>query len=124
MVAGGLAWLLSRVLRSPDVATVVACPPPWLDRADVVATLAAIHLAASALEAGLTARERETAIEAGAVAAHSDPDWTVGRAADYLRLSPRRVQELACELGGRKVGRQWLLDEVAVRVYERARGVA
>ncbi|MGH4008287.1 MAG: helix-turn-helix domain-containing protein [Pseudonocardiaceae bacterium] len=45
------------------------------------------------------------------------------RAAAVLQLSRRRTQELAAGglLGGQRVGRQWILDEVAVREFARQR---
>lgn len=122
LVHGSSAWLLSRILASPGVATVVSNPPGWVDRAELAATIAAIHTAASRFDtASSAAHEREDAALLGAVTPQLDPAWTVRRAADYLGLSDRRVQELAAELGGRRVGRAWILDEVAVREYERRR---
>lgn len=123
IVSGGAAWLLSRILRSPAVAKLTGNPPAWLDRSEISATVNAIHHAAKAFEVASTAHERENATVVGAVDAQSDPtpEWTVSRAADHLRLSPRRVQELAPELGGRRVGRQWILNELAVREYRRWR---
>jgi hypothetical protein len=108
IVSGAPAWLLSRIMRSPNVKKVLSTPPLWVDRAEVAAAVDAIHRAAKAFETASGALERD--------------DGTVRRAADYLGLSERRVQERAIELGGRKVGRQWILDEVAVRQeYQRRR---
>lgn len=122
VVSGGSAWLLSRILLSANVAKVIANPPSWLDRADLAATVAAIHRAASAQARRLELAQRETATVLDATAPDCPSSWTVQRAADYLRLSPRRVQEIALvELGGRRVGRSWQLDETAVRAYERQR---
>jgi len=122
LVRGSSSWLLSRILASPGVATVVDNPPRWVDRAELAATIAAIHTAARRFDTASAAHEREDAALLGAVTPQLDPAWTVRRAADFLGLSERRVQERAAELGGRKVGRQWILDEVAVRQeYQRRR---
>lgn len=126
VVSGAPAWLLSRILRSPNVATVVNNAPRWIDHAELNATVEAIHGAAKAFQMASAARERENATVPGAVTAESDdPGWTVRRAAAYLGLSPRRVQELAPELGGRRVGRrQWVLDSAAVRHEHQRRNEA
>ncbi|MGH3546833.1 MAG: helix-turn-helix domain-containing protein [Pseudonocardiaceae bacterium] len=122
LVAGCSAWLFSRILRSPNVAAVLASPPSWVDRAELNATVSAVHRAGRTFEAAATAPEREDATMVGAVVPDCPSAWTVARAAEFLRLSPRRVQELAAaELGGTRIGRVWLLDEVAVREYEHLR---
>jgi hypothetical protein len=115
LVRGSAAWLLSRILASPGVATVVNNPPRWVDRVALAATVAAIHTAARRFDTASAACEREDATVLGAVALESNPEWTVRRAAGYLKISERRTQELAAKLGGRKIGRQWLLEETAVR---------
>jgi hypothetical protein len=115
LVRGSSAWLLSRIVASPGVTTVLNNPPGWVDRTELAATIAAIHKAARGFDTASAAPERDTATALGAVMPESDLlGWTVRRAADFLGLSDRRVQEMAPELGGRRVGRQWLLDEVAV----------
>lgn len=125
LVCGSSALLLSRILRSANVATVVSNPPGWVDRADLHAQVAAIHRAAEAFETASSAHERESATPLGAVTAELDTGWPVRRAATYLGLSPRRVQELAPELGGRRAGRrQWVLDPVAVRHEKKRRAEA
>jgi hypothetical protein len=43
LVHGSSAWLLGRILASPGVATVLRNPPGWVDRAELAATVAAIH---------------------------------------------------------------------------------
>lgn len=121
LVRGSSAWLLSRILASPGVAAVVNNSPQWVDRAELAATIAAIHTAARRFDTTTAALEREDAAPLGAVMPQSAPGWTVRRAAAYLGLSHRRVQEIAAELGGRRVGRAWILDEAAVREYERRR---
>jgi hypothetical protein len=121
VVTGGPAWLLSRILRSPSVATVISLPPIWVNQAELTATITAIHRAAKAFDTMATAPERETATLTCAVTLESNSEWTVRKAADYLGLSQRRVQELASQLGGRRVGRQWILEEVAVREFARRR---
>lgn len=122
LVRGSSAWLISRILNSPAVAKVVTSPPRLVDRAELAATVAAIHQASRAFETSVTALERGNETTAGAVAPQSE--WTTKQAADHLRMSQRRVQELAAELGGRKIGRQWLLDEVAVRREHQRRTAA
>jgi hypothetical protein len=123
MVSGSPAVLLDRLLRSPNVAKVLSCPPSWVDFGDLATTVAAIHLAGRAW-AEQAAREDATVLNA--VVPDCPSVWTVQRAAEYLQLSQRRTQEIArAQLGGRKSGRAWVLDEVAVRVFERERrGVA
>lgn len=127
LVRGSSAWLLSRILASPGVAAVVNNSPQWVDRAELAATIAAIHTAAQRFDTASAALEREDAAPLGAVMPQSDRDreWTVRRAADFLGLSTRRVQERAVELGGRKVGRQWIFDAAAVHhEHEKRRQVA
>ena len=119
VVAGDTAWLLSRILVSPDVAKVVANPPRWCDRAELAATVAAIHRAA---RASRELAQREDADQTDAEAPESGTGWSVKHSAGYLGLSVRRVQELApTELGGRLVGGVWVLDEQAVRECGRRR---
>jgi hypothetical protein len=126
LVHGSSAWLLSRILASPGVAAVVKNLPQWVDRVELAATIAAIHKAAQRFDtASSAAHEREDAALLGAVMPESGPDWTVRRAADFLGLSERRTQELAAQLGGRKIGRQWIFDDLAVRhEHERRRQAA
>jgi hypothetical protein len=117
LVSDSPALLFSRILRSPNVATVLRNPPIWVDHAALASTVEAIHTAARRFDAASAALKREDAAVLGAVMPQSDRDgeWTVRRAADFLGLAQRTVQERAAELGGRKVGRQWLLQETAVR---------
>lgn len=121
VVSGPPAVLLSLLLRSPNVRTVVEGLPPWLRpyRAEIARVVEELHRVAAS-----TALEREDAEPVSATAADSGT-CTVSEAADRLRLSVRRTQELAAAglLGGRRVGRTWQLDSAAVRVVaaERAR---
>ena len=123
LLSGPAALVVSRVLRSPHVVTVLANLSGWLHpyRSEITAAVQAVHRAAHAWESTPLAVEREDAIEAGAVDAESP--WTTERAAALLQLSRRRTQELAAGglLGGHRVGRQWILDEAAVREYQRNR---
>ncbi|MFZ0118107.1 MAG: hypothetical protein WAL99_01380 [Pseudonocardiaceae bacterium] len=119
IVTGAPAWLISRLLRSPDVATVLNNPPSWIDRAEVTATVTAIHLAGRAFVAPPSALERGNQPTSSAVAAESE--LTTRETAERLCLSQRRVQEIAAELGGTQVDRRWRIPEVAVREYERTR---
>lgn len=122
VISGGPVWLLSRILRSPDVARVLGCPPSWIERDALADTVTAIHLAARAFEVSLAAPERGETATLSAVVPHSAADWTTREAAEHLRMSQRRVQELAAaELGGRLVGREWRIPEVAVREYGRTK---
>jgi hypothetical protein len=121
-VCNSPALLLSKILRSPNVSTVLSNAPSWVDRADLHAQVAAIHRAAAAWKSRSTALEREDADVVGAVMPESAPGWTTKRAADHLGMSQRRVQELAPELGGTRLGREWRIPEVAVhREYEKRR---
>lgn len=117
LVAGGPAWLISRMLASPHVARLLNHPPAWIERGHLTDTVMAIDLAARAFEVSLTAPERGNEAPLGAVAGQSD--WTTREAANYLGMSQRRVQELAGALGGRRVGREWRLPAAAVRKYEK-----
>lgn len=118
MVSGASAWLIARILRSPNVIKVRTNPPSGLDRADIAATVRAIHEAGRAWENSLALQQRDNAVALSAVVPHC---WTTQQTAMYLRLSLRRVQELAPELGGRRNGRQWLIPAAAVRAYEQQR---
>jgi hypothetical protein len=120
LVSGSPAWLLARILRSPDVKRVLTHPPVWVERGHLTDTINAIDQAAKAFETALTAFERGNETPLGAVAGQSD--WTTREAASHLGMSQRRVQELAAALGGRRVGREWRLPEVAVREYEKQAG--
>lgn len=123
VLSGPAALVVSRVLSSPNVVKVLSGLPPWLApyRSEISAAVQAIHRAAKAFETAATAPGRDTATVVGAVTLDSNSEWTVRKAADYLGLSRRRVQELAGQLGGRRVGRLWILDEVTVRELARQR---
>ena len=120
LVSGSSAWILGRILRSPDVRRVLAHPPAWIEHGDLADTVMAIDQAARAFEVSLTASERGNEAPLGAVMPESDPAWTVRRAADFLGLSERRTQELAAQLGGHKIGRQWIFAGPALH-HERER---
>jgi excisionase family DNA binding protein len=120
LVAGSSAWLLARILRSPDVRRVLTHPPVWVERGDLTDTINAIDQAAKAFETALTALERGKTATLSAGTAQSE--LTTREAANHLGMSQRRVQELAAALGGRRVGREWRLPEVAVREYEKQAG--
>ena len=121
VVSGAPAWLLSRVLRSERVTTVLANPHTGVDRADLAAVVNAIHRAGRAHANRLDQQRRDNADPPGADVQQC---WTTKRAAEYLEISQRRVQELAGELGGTRVGREWRLAEVAVRQYGEQRKTA
>jgi hypothetical protein len=42
------------------------------------------------------------------------PSVTIANAAEQLGLSERQTRRLATQLGGKKIGRQWLLDQTAI----------
>jgi excisionase family DNA binding protein len=115
VVSGAPAWLLSRLLRSERVTKVLANPQTGVDQADLATVVDAIHRAGRAHENRLNQRQRDNATASGAVTAQS---WSTKQAADHLGMSQRRVQELAGELGGARVGREWRIPEVAVREYQ------
>jgi hypothetical protein len=118
IIGGSAAWLLSRLLRSPDIRRVLDNPPSWIERGDIADAVTAINKAAKAFVASQPAPTRGQMATLGAVV--SESEWTTHQAAEYLGISQRRVQEIAPELGGQRVGqRQWLLPEIAVREYER-----
>jgi hypothetical protein len=118
VISGAPAWLLSRVLRSERVTKVLANPHTGVDRADLAAVVDAIHRAGRAYANRLDQQRRDNADPPGADVQQS---WTTKRAAEHLEISQRRVQELAAGLGGRRVGREWRIPEVAVREYERTK---
>lgn len=118
VIGGPAAWLLARILASPDVARVLACPPSWIQRGQVIDMVTAVDLAARAFEASQTAPGRGEKAHLGAAVAQSAADWTTREMAEYLRISVRRAQELAADLGGRRIGRQWLIPAAGVRAYE------
>jgi hypothetical protein len=118
VISGPAAWLLARLLRSPDVARVLACPPSWIERGQVIDMVTTVDLAARAFEASITAPKRGESTSLGAVVAHSAADWTTKETAEFLTISVRRAQELAPDLGGRRAGRQWRIPATAVRAYE------
>lgn len=123
IVSGGAAWLLSRILSSPNVNKVVTHPPGWLDRAQIVETVEAIHQAGREFEARSAAPERGNSTMSSAVVVQSE--WTTEQAAAYLNLSARRVQEIAPQLGGTRTGRRWRIPAIAVLEYgERRRNEA
>jgi hypothetical protein len=116
VVNGAPAWLLSRLLRSERVTKVLANPQTGVDQADLAAVVDAIHRAGRAHTNRLYQRQRDNAAAPGAVAAQS---WSTAQAAAYLGLSLRRVQELAPELDGQRIGRQWAIPAAAAREYQR-----
>jgi hypothetical protein len=116
LIDGGAALFISRVLASPGVKKVLEHPPAWVGRGDITAAVRALYLAGKAFENTFTALERGNRTTSGAVA---EQCWSTQRTADYLRISRRRAQELAPELDGKRIGRQWAIPAAAVRAYER-----
>lgn len=47
----------------------------------------------------------------------TQPDVPTDQVAKRLGVSPRQARRIAARLGGRKVGRQWLVDEHALRQH-------
>jgi excisionase family DNA binding protein len=121
VVSGAPAWLLSRVLRSERVTKVLANPHTGVDRADLAAVVNAIHRAGRAHENRLDRQRRDNADPPGADVQHC---WTTEQTATYLGLSLRRVQELAPELDGERVGRRWLIPAAAAHEYSERRDAA
>jgi len=103
------------------VSNVLNRPPVGIERGELADTLTAIEQAGLTREATCAAFERgnKTTVSADVADCHSE--WTTAEAAGYLQLSQRRVQEIAADLGGQLVGRQWRFPQVAVREYERKR---
>jgi excisionase family DNA binding protein len=124
VISGGAAWLINRVLSSPDVTRVLESPPSWIERGDIADALTAIDQAAKAFAASQPAPRRGKTATLGAAVADSAGNWTTAEAAEYLRISVRRTQELAPELGGVRIGRQWLIPAVAARLYAERRDAA
>ena len=118
VISGAPAWLLSRILRSPSVVKVLTNAP---DHADIASTVTAIHAAGRAYENRLDRQRRDNAVTPGAVVPQC---WTTEQTATYLGLSLRRVQELAPELDGERVGRRWLIPAAAVHEYAERRDAA
>lgn len=120
LISGGTAAFLSRLLRSPNIRRVLDRPPAWVNRADVAVTVDAIHEAGRAWETSITLQQRDNAVALGAAV----QCWTTKRAAEHLRMSQRRVQELASELGGKRIGREWRIPATMVREYAKRRNTA
>lgn len=120
LISGSGAFLLSRLLRSPQVVAYMRSAG-WLGGDDFDLALAAIHTAGRAWEATINLPRRDNA----RVSVHSlsnPATMSIEDAAGLLGLSVRRIQELAQSgsLEGQRIGRRWILDEVAVRrEYER-----
>jgi Helix-turn-helix domain len=123
-ISGGAAWLISRVLASENLAKVLSRPPAGVDRADVAAAIAAINAAGRAWETDLTLRQRDNATALSATVPQSATTWTTAEAADYLKISRRRAQEIAANLGGTRIGRHWVIPVVAVRRLAEQRAAA
>ena len=124
VISGPAAWLLSRLLSSPDNRRVLDNPPTWIERDAVADAITAIHLAGRAFVTPQAALERGKTATVGAAVADSTVNWTTQQTASYLRISVRRTQELAPELDGVRVGRQWLIPAVVVRLYAEQRDAA
>lgn len=122
VIGGPAALLLSRILRSPHIRRVLDTPRDWIERDTIAATVTAIDLAGFAFEASLTARERGETITVGAVAAECH--LTTKETADYLRISLRRAQELAPELGGKRIARRWAIPAAGAKAYAERRAAA
>jgi excisionase family DNA binding protein len=117
LISGSGAYLLSRLLRSPQVAAYIR-GAGWIGGDDFAAAVHAINAASDAWQAGLELQQRQNARR------YELPDsccamMTVEEAAECLNLSIRRVQKLAQEgsLTGRRVGRRWELDSGSVQAY-------
>ncbi|MFI0482228.1 helix-turn-helix domain-containing protein [Actinomadura sp. 9N215] len=119
LIHGVSAHVLDRVLRWPVVAGALDDLPVWM-RPEVEAARRAIRWAAAEYEAlplvaaadGIAAAQ-----EAETVPPSRHGEITTGEAAGLLRLSERRVRQLAAQGMGRRAGGRWLLDRSAVLAY-------
>lgn len=84
VIGGSAAWLLSRVLRSPDIRRVLESPPSWIERDAVADAVHAIDPAARAFVASQPAPERGKMTTLGAVVPESE--WSTHQAAEYLGI--------------------------------------
>jgi len=123
VIHGPAAWVIARILAAPNVRTLLLnLPAGWLRpyAGEIADAVAAVHRAAAAWDTAAPispTRNDETAPD------EIEPPsaWSVSTAAAYLGLTERRVQQLAEQLGGRRIGRTWALDPAAVREYGRQR---
>ncbi|WP_103381943.1 helix-turn-helix domain-containing protein [Pseudonocardia dioxanivorans] len=121
LVSGPLALLLHELAAAPAVRPYVRVLPVWARpyRSEIEAGLQAVAQAAQAWSS--TAPERDNAEPSSA--GEPESECSVAQAGALLGLGARRVQELAAagELGGRRVGRIWLLNRVVVEQVAAAR---
>jgi excisionase family DNA binding protein len=118
LVSGSGAFLLSRLLRSPQVTTYMRSAG-WLGGDDFNAALAAIHTAGRVWENTIKLPQRDNA-RANVRSPANPATMSIEDAAGLLGLSVRRTQELAQSglLEGQRIGRRWILDEDSVRNYQ------
>lgn len=121
LVSGFAAEVLDRMLAAylPKVLPALSGE----QRAEVEATHAAVGWAAGRwqarpVSASGSAETRVTEI----VAVSGHDEISTAEAARMLRLSERRVRQLAAGGMGRRVGRTWLLDRDQVELYGTGRG--
>ncbi len=118
--AVGVAWLLQRAVNRGDLAGL-----PGGVHGDTVAAIQAVDLAARAWgrrTAAVTGRTAEPSAPDPSVSTHDTV--TAAEAARVLRLSQRRVRDLAAAGLGRKAAGGWLLDRGAVEAEAKRRGCA
>jgi excisionase family DNA binding protein len=121
VVNGTGAFLLSRLLRSPQVAGYIR-DNVWLHGPDFNRVIAAIHAAGRAWESTVDLPQRDS------VRVRMHPPTISGTlnieaAALILGVSIRRTQELASKgtIRGRRVGRRWQLDTTSVHAHHHHR---
>jgi hypothetical protein len=118
LISGTAAFLLSRLLRSPQVTAYIRSAG-WVGGDDFDLALAAIHAAGRAWETTINLPQRENA-RANVRSLSNPATMSIEAAAGHLGLSVRRTQELAQSglLEGQRTGRRWVLDEASVRNYQ------
>lgn len=127
LVAGQASHVLSRVLKSPNVAQLIRSLPVPL-RSEVESTCGAIHRAAAEWESLPVSLERSSETGSGEIGSGLGDgfgviEWlSTEQAANLLGLSHRRLQQLGAGGMGHMVGGTWRFDPTSVRSYMDRRG--
>jgi hypothetical protein len=128
MVAGGVVILSGEWLEAARQTVLIAARARHLNGLPASATQSALASAFSTAASASTS----TLVSANG---HSDvreielcqripceqPTVPISDAAVQLGLSDRQVRRLADELGGRKIGGRWLLDQDSINEHQRGR---
>lgn len=114
IVAGGTVILSGAWVEATRQAVLIAVRARYRNGLPISASYSALT---SALNTAVMSANGHLAVRKTEVLQdlpHEHPTVTIDQAATQLGLSARQVRRIAAELGGRKIGGRWLLDQTAI----------